>query len=336
MFRLFAHLILVFGLWIAGGGWVALAQTNLAFFDKWELLGRPEPYYLQLKDGWMVEADFASKYQVIRDLGDRVVLLVWPAPSEEMDKARYPIAYTFVTLTLEPWKTMGDGEDWQYLQYGYCGVGRCGADDFSIHDMDKLWQELLDGSQGCGLHKNDWKLRDGWSVLYFLRTRPTPETPKPTPVTFDPAFLDRWQLPGRTPPYHLQIKGDTIIEPDLVRKYQLVRDLGKRIVLLVWPSQSQTLEKAHYPIAYTFVTLTLKPREPIGAGTERQYLEYGYCGVGTRGMDDFSIHDMGALWQDLLGGARGCGLEEDGWAFGKGWRQITFIGTRQTGGGSRP
>ncbi len=313
-------------LWAAGGTQPVAAQTNPAFFDRWELVGDSRPYGLQLKDGKIIEAGIVRRYQLVRDLGDRVVLLVWPSKSEET--AGSPVAYTFVALTLESRKPLGNGENRVYLQFAPCEVRKRNAGTFDTRDMDKAWEQLLAQTRACGLRKGGRELGFGWGGLTFERLRPATRQRQPSDVQFDPAFLARWQSRSRLEPYSLQIQGDMIVEPDLVRKYRLIRDLGKRIVLLVWPSQSQVLEEARAPIAFSFVTLTLKPWEPIGAGTERQYMEYGYCGVGTRGADDFSTHDMDALWQDLLAGTKGCGLKEKGWKFGYGWGRTLFIRKR--------
>ena len=151
-------------------GQPARAQENRAFFGVWEPFADGDPTLTLWPGAFQHSGRPVVKYRVVRDMGDRVLLLKWPLHQREFTKTPTGKGYSFYLLSVSHYDL--DHDYWK-LEYAFCGTVESANDRFPVDDFDKLWNVLLTKNRNCELKDGGRKFGDGWSYMYYLRKKAT-------------------------------------------------------------------------------------------------------------------------------------------------------------------
>jgi len=150
-------------------GQPARAQENPAFFGKWRSFADDRLTLTLWPGAFQHSGRPEVKYRVVRDMGDRVLLLKWPPFQREFTKTPTGKGYSFFLLHLvdDPYLP-----DYWKLEYGFCGTAESANDQFPVNDFPKLWDTLLEDNHNCELEDGGRKLGFGWGRLNYARKKP--------------------------------------------------------------------------------------------------------------------------------------------------------------------
>ena len=151
-------------------GQPARAQENPIFFGKWRSFADDRLTLTLWPGAFQHSGQPVVKYRVVRDMGDRVLLLKWPPFQREFVNTPTGKGYSFYLLHVSHYDL--DHDYWK-LEYGFCGTDESTIDRFPVNDDEKLWAVLLTKNYDCALKDGGRKFGFGWGRLYYLRKKAT-------------------------------------------------------------------------------------------------------------------------------------------------------------------